>query len=513
MLNHWITFELFNIVMLCHLIKPFWITMKKYMIESFVLVSIFCVLLLLYWKLIWGSYVLNDDWSFFSYTPRGLFSGHPQATFYIIVGREAYLIIGSIMERLISGLTSLSFVRVLSFFLVFFSAFKLSSLIKNRTLSNSLLIILAILPSSFVNIEWVTMFPFVLSMAFSIISFFYIYESHSIKKNAIGIGLLLFSIFCYQPYCFFFIVPAFVMALYDPRVVIRTELLRVMFFFICSLILYWFIQSQLILPYLLERKEFADIYNQLGVFKPELSHNPFERLIDLVSRRFEFLINPFVQFGKIGNLISWLIGTFFLLTCLLSPKFFLLRLSIFILFSFFVMTPYILSENGHDGFRVMAVQSTGAVIFFIFILEALYKKMIIFKLKCGASVLLFSFLIALFINQWVYANNVAEYYSEEYSYLKRVIDSYNGGSICLITLKSRQTYGDQKQLGNGEFFHNTFSDLNNTTIAINFILQNKYPRLYPSGANQENGNYVYLNDDCSKDELFEVDMNKLRINN
>ena len=183
------------------------------------------------------------------------------------------------------------------------------------------------------------------------------------------------------------------------------------------------------------------------------------------------------------------------------------------------MAPYILSKTPHPSFRVLAVQHALSLCFFLQILHRIYEhdsSNIIFKI-----ILFFYSLYNIFIIT-NYININADYYAVEYKFLKDKIEhlDYNK-NICITPLNTNinETYTGLKQMGEGEFFHNTFIDLNNTVIAINY-----FKKYYLLSFTQDINDIIYQNNNIKKNlvifsescitnnNYYSIDMNELVTN-
>jgi len=215
-------------------------------------------------------FAYHDDYYFFAYDDRGSYWPHPQALFFLLVGREGYIPLAYLMAKLIHTVNDLGYVR-----LIFVGALALFGTMMTKFMvrcglslwQGVILSIMLLLSAGFqVGVLWVTMVPFVVALLLSFAGGWLALSTgekianrpgwllqHILWDSKYPFVLALAATFIYQPWAMFYLLPLCAYLIFTPLGSMRrtlTVLSTVGGIFFAAIITYFVLHRYIFLPYL-----------------------------------------------------------------------------------------------------------------------------------------------------------------------------------------------------------------------------------------------------------------------
>ncbi len=478
----------------------------------------FAVLCLIYGVVLAIPFAQNDDYYYFAYDNHMLFGRHPQFVFFNLVGRQLYNLIAYPMGMMIHDISDFSLVRLLILGIHAVSMTLISrymiTLGVPRLISMLAAVAIFILPGIQVGVLWVTMAPFAVALLLALISGISVMKINAEhltitnfwhRKNLsmfLVPGLLLFvSLFIYQPWAMFFLLPIVACLLFADGAAKNTQkkILVAGLLFVLVIAGYFIFQHWIFLPisfYL--SPEYAKGFQALGQFKFEVSSDPFSRFISLMPVIYQkgFSLWDIYSGGRVVFWVTLTIvtgGALHLLNLAREQKYQsmikifissgVLRL-VFLLGLFAAsIIPVVASAAGHSGYRVILVFSSMVVLLLWWAILSILK-MILSKRETliggACMVVLFLVVAGASISAIHNDRDSALNNYRELDYIRAKISEHlhNYGKISrvhFIVPAYGESYMGLPTLGNGEFNYNSASNWPNLPWMFRCALLGFFP--------------------------------------
>lgn len=244
--------------------------LKTYLV---IWVAIFTVLFAAYSTAVALPFAYHDDYYFFAYDDRGSYEYHPQALFFLLVGREGYYPLAFLMAKIIHAVEDLSQVRLL-----FIGMLALSGTVMTKFLARcgvsiwqgtALAISILLLAGFQVGVLWVTMVPFVAALLLSFAGGWLAlkvgekladgparFSLRALPSLGLSLALALVATFIYQPWAMFYLLPVSAYLIFTPLGAVRRTVMvlaSVGLSFSLAITVYFMLHRYVFLPYFFSR--------------------------------------------------------------------------------------------------------------------------------------------------------------------------------------------------------------------------------------------------------------------